>query len=122
MSYSKIKSDVYFVTKEKPWEQAAEGITRQMIGYDVNIMMVKVKFEKGAIGYIHDHFHSQTTYVESGSFEVTIGEEKQILNAGDGFFIPPNVPHGAVCLEAGLLIDVFSPIREDFLEIQHEKK
>jgi len=122
MSYSKIKSEVFFQTKEKPWEQAAEGITRQMIGYDVNIMMVKVSFEKGAIGYIHDHFHSQTTYVESGSFEVTIGDEKKILNGGDGFFIPPNVPHGAVCLEAGVLIDVFSPIREDFLDISHQKK
>jgi len=47
---------------------------------------------------------------------VEINGEKKILKGGDGFYIPPNVLHGAVCMEAGVLIDVFSPMREDFVD------
>lgn len=122
MKNQKILSDVFFQTENKEWEKVSDGIQRQFVGYDTQIMMVKVKFKKGAIGYVHDHFHAQATYVESGSFEVTIDNEKKVLKAGDGFYIPPNISHGAVCLENGILIDVFSPMREDFLEINHIKK
>lgn len=97
------------------WEYASPGIERQVFGYDDRVMLVKVKFEKGAIGSIHEHPHTQVSYVESGVFELTIGAEKQLLKKGDGFYVPPNTLHGSVCLEAGILIDVFSPHREDFL-------
>ncbi|SFW51673.1 Cupin domain-containing protein [Sinomicrobium oceani] len=122
MKNQKIISDVFFETDHKEWEQAGEGISRQFVGYDTQIMMVKVKFETGAIGYEHQHFHAQTTYVASGKFRVTIDGEDKVLSGGDGFYIPPNVMHGAVCLEAGVLIDVFSPVREDFLDINFLKK
>lgn len=79
-------------------------------------MLVKVRFEKGAIGYVHEHYHSQSTYVVSGKFEVMINGEKKVLEGGDGFYIEPDAPHGAVCLESGILIDVFSPVRADFLK------
>ncbi len=58
----------------------------------------------------------QTTYVASGCFEVTIGTEKKVLKAGDGYYVAPNMPHGCVCLEAGVLIDTFTPMREDFIK------
>ena len=122
MKYQKILSDVFFKSEEKPWEPAGEGIKRQFVGYDTQIMMVKVMFEEGAIGYIHDHFHAQTTYVVSGAFKVNINGQERVLKAGDGFYIPPNVSHGAECLEKGMLIDVFSPMREDFLDVNHSKK
>jgi quercetin dioxygenase-like cupin family protein len=64
---------------------------------------------------VHQHYHSQITNVESGVFEVEIGGEKKVLKGGDAFYIPPHVLHGAVCLEAGVLIDIFSPMREDFV-------
>jgi len=59
--------------------------------------------------------HAQVSYCAQGRFEFTIGSEKKVLEEGDGAYIPPNTEHGAVCLEEGLLIDVFSPVREDFL-------
>jgi quercetin dioxygenase-like cupin family protein len=111
----KYSSKEYIETGEMEWEEVAPGMKRQFMGYDDEIMMVKVKFDKGGIGQRHSHIHSQTTYVVSGSFEVSIGEDKKIIKEGDGFYIPPNVEHGAVCLEEGILIDVFSPIREDFM-------
>ena len=99
-----------------PWEPAGEGVTRQIMGYNDNMMMVKVKFEKGAAGTPHTHPHTQTTYVASGVFEFTTDGETRIVRAGDGVYMKPGAEHGCVCLEAGILIDTFSPIRQDFLK------
>ena len=98
------------------WENVDKGMRRKIMAYDDKLMVVKVEFETGGIGTLHQHYHSQITHVESGVFEVEIGDEKKILKAGDAFYIPSNVMHGAVCLEAGVLIDVFSPMREDFIK------
>ncbi len=100
---------------DTPWENAAAGIRRQMLGHDDGLMMVRAVFEKGAVGALHTHVHRQVTVVERGVFEVEIGGERQTLGAGDCYFVPPDVLHGAVALEAGSLIDVFAPAREDFL-------
>jgi len=108
------QSKPFFIATEEKIYDVAKGLTRQFVGYDKDMMMVKVMFEKDAVGASHAHPHVQTTYVASGKFEMTIGDEKKILQAGDGFYIEPNLMHGCVCLEAGILIDVFSPIREDF--------
>jgi len=112
----KIQSSVFQIGSEMAWEQVGPGLERQIMGYDEKIMLVNVRFKKGAIGAMHKHPHSQVTYVVSGSFELTVGNEKKVLNAGDGFYIPTEVLHGAVCLADGVLIDVFSPHREDFLD------
>lgn len=96
-------------------EHPGPGLARQIMGYDGQLMAVKVDFEKGAIGTQHAHYHSQVTYVVSGKFEVTIEGESKILSAGDGFYIAPDEMHGAVCLEPGTLLDIFSPHRADFL-------
>lgn len=109
-----LKGDSFFKEETNTWEEAGEGITRQFVGFNTQLMMVKVKFEKDAVGYVHDHFHSQATYIASGEFEITIEEKPKILKTGDGFFVQPNQKHGARCIEAGILIDVFSPVREDF--------
>jgi quercetin dioxygenase-like cupin family protein len=86
------------------------------MGYDKNIMMVKVEFKQDAIGTKHHHPHSQSTYVVSGIFELTIGEETRIIKPGDGFFAPPDVDHEVVCIKEGVLLDAFNPVREDFLK------
>lgn len=110
-----IQSNIFQVSDETPWEQASPGITRQIFGYDDKVMLVKAKFEQDAVGAMHQHHHSQVTYVESGAFEMTIGDDVKLLKTGDGFYVPPNTLHGCVCKEPGILIDVFSPHREDFL-------
>ena len=89
----KTRSEVFQFEKELKWEHPAPGIRRQIMGYDGQLMMVKVEFEKGAVGTLHEHYHSQATY-----------------------YVAPDEPHGCVCLEAGVLIDTFSPMRADFLE------
>jgi quercetin dioxygenase-like cupin family protein len=112
----KITGKVFFKSDQNPAENVGEGISRQITGYDANIMMVKVKFEKGSIGYMHKHHHAQTSYVAQGIFDVSIEGETTRLKAGDAFYVEPNLLHGATCIEEGLLIDVFSPLREDFIK------
>jgi len=65
----------YWIDSETEWEQVAEGLDRQIMGYDDKIMLVKARFKTGAVGQVHKHYHSQVTYVESGSFEMKIGEK-----------------------------------------------
>jgi len=98
------------------WEQVDEAIKRKIMAYDDKLMVVKVGFDTGGIGALHKHHHSQITHVESGVFEIEIDKEKKVLKAGDAFYIPPNVLLGAVCRECGVLIDVVSPMREDFIK------
>jgi quercetin dioxygenase-like cupin family protein len=81
-------------------------------------MVVKVEFDAGGIGSLHQHYHTQITHIESGVFEVEIGVEKKILSAGDAFYVAPNTLHGAKCIEKGVLIDIFSPMREDFVSVK----
>ncbi|MEO0464441.1 MAG: cupin domain-containing protein [Pseudomonadota bacterium] len=108
-------SEPFVVADKTPKEDLGEGIGRQILGYGPEIMVVRVWFETGAVGAVHAHRHSQSTYVESGRFEVFVDGATRELSAGDSFYIAPHLDHGAVCLEAGVLIDTFSPMREDFL-------
>ena len=73
----KMCSEVFQFEKELKWENPGPGIRRQIMGYDEQLMMVKVQFEKGAVGTMHEHHHSQATYVVSGKFELTIGNRKK---------------------------------------------
>lgn len=97
-------------------EAVSDGVVRQIMGYNDSLMVVRVRFEENAVGYTHSHPHSQVAYVESGVFEFTIGDETRTLKAGDCAYVPPDAEHGAICKERGVLIDIFSPVREDFLE------
>jgi len=110
-----LQGNLFQTDSETPWEDLGNGIKRQLYGYDDKVMLVKVKFDAGAVGQLHEHHHSQVTYVESGAFEMTIGNHKKIIRTGDGYYVPPHEIHGCVCIEPGMLIDVFSPHREDFL-------
>ena len=109
-------SAAFLLGDEIEWEVVGEGVKRKILAFDDTIMLVNVSFDKGGIGPMHEHYHAQVTYVVSGEFQVTIKDEVKILKAGDSFYIEPHVWHGATCLEAGILIDVFSPIREDFMK------
>ena len=110
------QSNAFLLEDDIVWEDLGGGVQRQIMGYNGDLMMVKVKFETGAIGVQHQHIHTQVTHVHSGVFEATIDGQVQILRVGDGFFAEPMIWHGVVCLEAGILIDGFSPVREDFLK------
>lgn len=97
-------------------EVCGDGVTRKILTYDKDVMMVEVVFEKGAVGSVHTHPHKQISYIAKGSFEFALGEEKRVLKQGDSVLIPSDQPHGVVALEDAMIVDVFSPMREDFLK------
>lgn len=107
---------------ELPWDVVDQKIKRKIMSYNEDIMLVKVAFEKGGIGTTHKHPHLQISYVASGVFEITVDSESKILKEGDVYFIPSDLLHGAVCLEDGILIDVFNPMREDFVKTTSNPK
>ena len=92
------------------------GVTSRILVYSDNLMMCEISFEKGAKGNFHSHVHEQITYVAEGSFSFTIDDETKTVNKGDSVYMPSNAVHGVTCLEEGKLVDVFSPMRQDFLK------
>lgn len=102
--------------KDAVEEKVGEGVSRKILSYDKNIMPVEVHFEKGGIGSVHAHPHTQLTYVLEGSFEFTLDGKPVTVGKGDTIVFTPEVKHGAVCLEKGVLLDVFTPYREDFVK------
>ena len=93
-----------------------KGVSRKILAHVPSIMMVEVNFVKDAVGEIHEHIHQQISYIIKGSFQVNIGGKKEIIKAGDTFYVEPNVPHGVLALEDATILDVFTPQREDFLK------
>lgn len=91
------------------------GVIRQVLAESPELMVVSFRFETGARGKLHQHPHVQSTYVAKGHFRFFRGGETYELKAGDSLVIPGNVEHGCECLEAGELVDCFTPRRDDFL-------
>ncbi|MCY9869989.1 cupin domain-containing protein [Vibrio barjaei] len=106
---------MFVFNKDVQLEDLGEGVRRKVLAHNDNMMSVEVHFEKGAVGAMHSHPHEQLTYVLSGAFEFTIGDEKHIVKAGDTMYKQPDIEHGCVCVEAGTLIDMFTPMRKDFV-------
>lgn len=112
-----LKVEFMFVeSSNSNFEQVDKGVSRQLLGHDSQLMMVAVRFEKGAVGALHSHSHRQVSYIVSGKFEVQIGEKKKTLSSGDSYFVEPDAIHGVLSLGAGTIVDAFSPCREDFLK------
>ena len=109
------QSDNFIFDAQVAWQDAGGGVKRQILGYNKDLMMVKVSFKKGQEGAMHSHPHSQVTYVASGKFSFTVGGVTRTVVAGDALFKQPGIEHGCVCLEDGILIDCFNPMRETFL-------
>ncbi len=92
-----------------------EGIERQMIVGE-RLMICRLRLAPHVVTPAHDHPHEQMTLVERGRALFTIGDEQRIAQAGDVLHFPPGTWHGATTLdEEVVLVDIFSPIREDFL-------
>jgi quercetin dioxygenase-like cupin family protein len=98
-----------------PAEQPAPGIERRML-WGERLMICRLRFDPHVVTAVHSHPHEQMTIVEHGRVRFTIDGRDHIAQAGDVLHFPSNIPHGATILDQEtVLIDVFSPVREDFL-------
>lgn len=110
-----INNGSFVVSEDITWKAIDEGVQRKVLSYNKELMLVHVRFEKGGIGKLHHHPHRQVSYIESGSFEVSINNKKQILQQGDSYIVEPDEVHGVVALEQGAIIDIFTPARGEFI-------
>jgi quercetin dioxygenase-like cupin family protein len=97
-------------------EAVAEGVMRKVLAYDGKLMSVEFKFAKGSVGAVHHHPHEQIGYVVKGSLELEMNGSKQVIEAGDTYYVEPNVPHGVIALEEAVVVDLFTPHRQDFIK------
>ena len=106
---------MFVYAKDRAAEDLGGGVSRKVLAHDGGLMQVEVRFETGAVGPLHSHPHEQLTYVLSGEFEFTIGDETKLVRAGDTMYKKSGVMHGCRCLKQGVLIDTFTPQRDDYL-------
>lgn len=116
-----MNKEYFFIGEELPIYTVGEGIERRIVARGGDMMIVEVHFKKGAIGALHEHIHEQVTYCTKGAVMFEVNGEKQRIAAGDSVFMPIHSLHGCEVLEDDtILLDIFTPQREDFLELEKE--
>ncbi|HEX7057103.1 MAG TPA: cupin domain-containing protein [Bacilli bacterium] len=98
------------------WENAEPGVKRLIHPPGANIMMMEVHFAPGAEGTEHSHPHEQLSYCLKGKLQFRIDGVSRLVQAGDTVIIPSGLRHGVKALEESILLDVFTPLREDLLK------
>jgi quercetin dioxygenase-like cupin family protein len=111
------KEQLFIKFQDISWEDLGEGVRRKVMGYGDQLMAVYIEMKRGATGALHSHPHLQISYIESGSLTVHIGSATQLLHRGDFYYIPANVKHGSEAMEDSILIDVFTPMRQEFVSL-----
>ena len=107
---------MFVENKNIPTTDLGGGVVRKVLAYSKNLMTVELRFEKGAVGAPHSHPHEQIGYIISGKLVYQEqGQEDKILGTGDTYYVAPNVVHGVQILEETKLLDIFTPMREDFV-------
>ena len=91
------------------------GTQRRILAHNTELMAVEVKFDAGAVGSDHSHPHAQISYVLSGEFTYHIEGEARTMLPGDSIVVDGGRVHGCACVKAGTLLDIFAPMREDFV-------
>ena len=93
------------------------GMKRQVLAHTDQLMLVRHYFEKDWVGARHSHPHHQLVYVVSGSIRVDIDGKTFDVHAGDSFVVDGDVEHQASALEPSEVLDVFTPVREDYRDL-----
>ena len=98
------------------WIELGGGSRRKIRSYNEDIMLVEVGFDEGGVGKDHSHPHAQISYILSGEFEYHVEGTSYIMKPGDSVVVDGGKVHGLTCIKAGTLLDIFTPMREDFLK------
>jgi len=105
------------VPNEYPWIDAAPGIRRRTFPPGESLMSMLIELKAGSSGAEHAHPHEQLTFVVSGSVALTLEGRRHVLNAHEQLYVPGGVRHAVEALEDTLLLEAFTPLREDLLAV-----
>ena len=100
---------------DSDYRPALDGIERKTLVHGDRTLMTEFLLCKGAVLPRHAHPHEQTGYLVRGRIRVSIGTDEYEAQAGDSWSIPGGVEHGAHILEDSVAVEVFSPVRDDYL-------
>jgi quercetin dioxygenase-like cupin family protein len=109
----------FYSWDEIPEERLREDLSRKIISGE-RVMVAQIFLKKGSIVTSHSHESEQIIYLLDGLMEVTLPSGKVKISKGEVLVIPSNVEHSAVALEDTIAMDIFSPIREDWLTGQDQ--
>ena len=109
------KGELWVFHEETEPQCGGKGVVRRVLAYNEGMMIVENTFESGAAAPVHSHPHLQTAYIAEGVFTFEIDGVGKVVKKGDSVLLPCSVPHGVVCHEAGIVVDIFAPMREDFV-------
>jgi quercetin dioxygenase-like cupin family protein len=104
-------------TTSERWIEMVPGIRRHTLASGERLMLMIVQLDAGSHLPEHHHPHEQLTHVLRGRLRLTLAGEPHELSAGDSLLLPSNAPHAADALEDTLVLDTFSPPREDLLAL-----
>jgi len=110
------KDQAWVFYKDIEGNSPSEGLVRKVLAYSDAVMCVEHALEVGVAIPMHSHPHAQITYIAEGRFSFTVGDETRELSRGDTIYAQGDVKHGGVCLEKGIAVDFFNPMREDFVK------
>jgi quercetin dioxygenase-like cupin family protein len=105
----------FFKLADSTPESLFGALTKRVIAHGGKLMAVQVHIPEGAVALAHQHPHEQITYVIRGRISYRIGDETWELAEGDSTYVPPDTQHEVTAVEDTLVVDVFTPMREDFL-------
>jgi quercetin dioxygenase-like cupin family protein len=106
---------VFAQPAEGGWIEVPGGSRRRVVLSLPELMLVEFAFEEGGVGALHSHPHVQSSFIAEGVFEVTIDGITETIAAGGAYIVPSGKVHGVVALQAGRLVDSFTPRRDDFM-------
>lgn len=95
-------------------EQMNPLVSRQVI-HGETMTVARIHLSRGAVVPLHSHPNEQITLLQSGRLRFTIGDEERVIEAGETVQIPPEAPHSVEALEDSLAVDLFCPVREDWI-------
>ncbi|MBJ6361486.1 cupin domain-containing protein [Paenibacillus sp. GCM10012307] len=104
------------MTQFGEWHSAGEGITRKIFNPADSMMSMMISFKAGSLGTAHSHPHEQITFVFSGRLTLSLDEAVHEIGPGEQIVVPGNVVHSVVALEDSIVLEVFTPLREDLLK------
>ncbi len=101
---------------QEPFVMTPDGAERRVLSYGGNMMLVEFTFDAGAESWLHSHPHEQVGYVVSGEIDFNMeGHAPVRLRAGGSYYVPPDVKHNITTYAPTVLVDVFTPLRQDFI-------
>jgi quercetin dioxygenase-like cupin family protein len=98
-----------------PESKPEPGLTRKVMAYNDKLFLAEHQMVKGWVGTVHSHPHDQVVYVVRGYLKVTCQGKTFDIRSGDSFVVRGGVEHGASALEDSVVVDVFTPCREDYI-------